>query len=220
VRARRKEYVHKLEAKIRSCEQVGVEASSEIQTAARRVLEENKKLRSLLSERGVPEAEVTAVLGGSSDRSYEYVSAAPALNAMLQSMIPCNVLLTTSSPAPSHTGAASMPRHTLSVPPISIPTSRPTTPSCYDTPSSRWIVPSMGTPPPASYPTSFYTTPLTPSALVKTEDFRYSYPYEQPSYNNTWNYSNEYNMVPNPTTYYNTSSYVDAANIIRTITRE
>jgi hypothetical protein len=196
---------------------VGVEASSEIQTAARKVLEENKKLRTLLSERGVPEAEVIAVLGGSSDRSYEHISAAPALSAMLERRITCNGLLTTSSPVPSHTRAASMPRHTPSVPPISIPASRPTALSCYDTPSPGSIVSSMGTPPPASYPTSFYSTPMTPSAPVKTEAVRYSYTYEQPSYNNTWNYSDEYNMVPNPATYYNTSSCVDAANIIRTM---
>jgi hypothetical protein len=75
----------------------------------------------------------------------------------------------------------------------------------------------MGTPPPVSYSGSFYTTPVTPSApQIKTEDVRYGYPYDQ-SYNNAWQYSNDYHMVSQPPNYYNTSSCVDAANIIRTM---
>jgi hypothetical protein len=64
-RARRKEYLMELEQKYRSCEQVGVEASAEIQAAARRVLqenkailEENKRLRQLLKQKGVEDAEI------------------------------------------------------------------------------------------------------------------------------------------------------------------
>ncbi|KAK1918847.1 hypothetical protein P3342_010318 [Pyrenophora teres f. teres] len=53
-RARRKEYLQELEAKLRSYEQIGIEASSEIQSAARRVLDENKKLRALLHEEECP----------------------------------------------------------------------------------------------------------------------------------------------------------------------
>ncbi|KAF2838760.1 hypothetical protein M501DRAFT_907401, partial [Patellaria atrata CBS 101060] len=51
-RARRKEYLQELEWKYRNCEQLGVEASAEIQLAARRVLEENKRLRALLKQKG------------------------------------------------------------------------------------------------------------------------------------------------------------------------
>jgi len=40
-RARRKEYLVELEDKFRQCEQLGVEASSEMQAAARAVLAEN-----------------------------------------------------------------------------------------------------------------------------------------------------------------------------------
>ena len=220
-RARRKEYLQELEAKIRSCEQVGIEASSEIQSAARKVLDENRKLRALLHERGASEPEIVAALGGPHDRSYEQISAAPQLNAMLERRITCNMVSTTSSPAPSHIRAASLPRHLPSVPPLSIPTSRPTALSCCDSPSPGSMVSSMGTPPPvSSYSTPFYTAPITPSAgEVKAEDVHYNYPYEH-SYNNSWTYSSDYNYTPDPVAYYNTSSCVDAANIIRTMRSE
>lgn len=57
-RARRKEYLTDLESKYRHCEQVGVEASAAIQGAARRVAEENRKLRTLLKRKGVSEEEI------------------------------------------------------------------------------------------------------------------------------------------------------------------
>jgi hypothetical protein len=216
-RARRKEYLQELEAKLRSCEQVGIEASSEIQTAARKVVDENRKLRLLLHERGVPEAEIVSALGGPSDRAYDQISAAPTLNAMLERRITCNTLSSTSSPAPSHSRASSMPRHMPSVPPISIPVPRPTTLSCCDSPSPRSIASSMGTPPPISYPVRFYNTPVTPTVPeIKSEDVPYGYSYD-PSYNNMWHYSNEYNVAADTTTYYNTSSCIDAANIIQTM---
>lgn len=156
-------------------------------------------------------------LGGPSDRPYDQVSKAPALNAMLERRITCNTLSSTSSPVPSHMRAASMPRHMPSVQPISIPTSRPTAMSCCDSPSPGSIASSMGTPPPVSYPGSFYTTPVTPSVPeIKSEDVQYGYSYDQ-SYNNAWHYSNEYHMVSQPPNYYSASSCVDAANIIRTM---
>ncbi|KAF1821778.1 uncharacterized protein K489DRAFT_299098, partial [Dissoconium aciculare CBS 342.82] len=52
-RARRKEYLQDLEVRFRNCEQLGVEASAEIQAAARRVVDENKRLRMLLKQRGL-----------------------------------------------------------------------------------------------------------------------------------------------------------------------
>jgi hypothetical protein len=209
-----------LEAKIRSYEQIGIEASSEIQTAARKVLDENKKLRTLLHESGVSEPEIIAALNGSSDRSYDPMSVAPTLNTMLERRVTCKTLSSTSSPAPSNTRPISMPRHMPSVPPISIPAPRSSALSYCDSPSPDSIVSSMGTPPPVPYHTPFYTTPMTPTAPeIKIEDVRYNYSYDQ-SYNNTWHYSNEYNPVAEPATYYNTSSCVDAANIIRTMRSE
>lgn len=51
-RARQKEYLKSLESQVRNCNRLGVQASLEIQAAARNVLEENKYLRSLLESRG------------------------------------------------------------------------------------------------------------------------------------------------------------------------
>jgi len=65
-RARRKEYLQELESKLRQCELQGVEASSEIQTAARKVAEENKKLRALLSQQGVRDESIETYLQTSS----------------------------------------------------------------------------------------------------------------------------------------------------------
>ncbi len=44
-RARRKAYLQELESKLRKCEQAGIEASVDLQLAARAVAEENKRLR-------------------------------------------------------------------------------------------------------------------------------------------------------------------------------
>ncbi|CAD0016985.1 unnamed protein product [Aureobasidium pullulans] len=57
-RARRKEYLQELETKYRSCEAVGAEASAEIQAAARKVLDENKRLRRLLRQQGFSDADI------------------------------------------------------------------------------------------------------------------------------------------------------------------
>ncbi|EDU42166.1 BRLZ domain containing protein [Pyrenophora tritici-repentis] len=217
-RARRKEYLQELEAKLRSYEQIGIEASSEIQSAARKVLEENKKLRALLHERGVSESEVVAALGGASDRHYDHITAGPRLNAMLERRIATtNMVSSTSSPMTSHIRAASMPRHIPSVTPIDVPQPRPTSFSCNDTPSPGSMYSNVSTPPPVSYPTAFYTTPMSPSvAEIKSEDSHYDYPYERP-YNNAWAYTSDYTYTADPASYYNSSSCIDAANIIRTM---
>ncbi|KAH9219091.1 hypothetical protein DL95DRAFT_384939 [Leptodontidium sp. 2 PMI_412] len=65
-RARRKEYLRELESRLRQCELQGVEASSEIQGAARKVAEENKRLRALLSQQGVREDSIEVYLQTSS----------------------------------------------------------------------------------------------------------------------------------------------------------
>jgi len=64
-RARRKEYLQELEARLRQCELQGIEASSEIQMAARRVADENRKLRSLLAQHGVGDDGIDAYLQSS-----------------------------------------------------------------------------------------------------------------------------------------------------------
>ncbi|KAI0380063.1 hypothetical protein F5Y04DRAFT_289657 [Hypomontagnella monticulosa] len=51
-RARRREYVLGLERRLKLCEAQGIEATKEIQVAARRVAEENQKMRVLLNSLG------------------------------------------------------------------------------------------------------------------------------------------------------------------------
>ncbi|KAI2618835.1 hypothetical protein GGR54DRAFT_144620 [Hypoxylon sp. NC1633] len=51
-RARHKEYVQRLEERLRLCESKGIEAAFEIQHAARKVVEENRKCRALLNSLG------------------------------------------------------------------------------------------------------------------------------------------------------------------------
>ncbi|KAI2617561.1 hypothetical protein GGS26DRAFT_596421 [Hypomontagnella submonticulosa] len=51
-RARRREYVQGLERRLKLCETRGIEASREIQMAARRVAEDNQKMRALLNSLG------------------------------------------------------------------------------------------------------------------------------------------------------------------------
>jgi hypothetical protein len=54
--------LQELESKYRACEQLGIEASAEMQAAARRVLDENKKLRTLLMSKGMTDAEIEAFM--------------------------------------------------------------------------------------------------------------------------------------------------------------
>ncbi|EOD43816.1 hypothetical protein UCRNP2_9497 [Neofusicoccum parvum UCRNP2] len=87
-RARRKEYLSELESKYRSCEQMGVQASAEIQAAAKRVLDENRRLRALLHQKGVCDAEIDSFTHANPLAP----SSAPAetLDTMLKTRRPCN----------------------------------------------------------------------------------------------------------------------------------
>ncbi|KAK5165226.1 uncharacterized protein LTR77_009324 [Saxophila tyrrhenica] len=80
-RARRKEYLESLEVKYRQCEQSGVQASAEIQTAARRVLDENRRLRRLLQEHGIQ--------SGNVDEASARRSAADELESLLKTRREC-----------------------------------------------------------------------------------------------------------------------------------
>lgn len=61
-RARRKEYLQVLETRLRQIELQSIEASSEIQLAARRVADENKKLRELLAQLGIGDGSIEVFL--------------------------------------------------------------------------------------------------------------------------------------------------------------
>ncbi|KAF1924266.1 uncharacterized protein M421DRAFT_294590 [Didymella exigua CBS 183.55] len=214
-RARRKEYLQELEAKLRGCEQVGIETSTEIQGAARKVLDENRKLRSLLLERGVSDADIVAALDGPADKSFEQVSSAPALSNVLERRITSSMVLSSSSPLPQHSRAVSVPRHLPSVPLLSTPSSRPVALSSCESLSPTSMVSSMGTPPASYHP--MHTAPITPQAPeVKADNVQYDYSYDEPQ-NQPWPYSQVYDCASDPVAYYSASSCVDAANIIRTM---
>ncbi len=70
--------------KYRHCEQSGVEASAEIQAAARRVLEENRRLRQMLKQYGIPEDQTDGVAHSPADSSV-----ANDLETLLSAPRPC-----------------------------------------------------------------------------------------------------------------------------------
>lgn len=82
-RARRKDYLKELEERYRNCEQVGVSASTEIQAAARGVVEENRRLRNLLRAYGVSDAEIDNASGNQGS------VAADVLEIMATARQPC-----------------------------------------------------------------------------------------------------------------------------------
>ncbi|KAM3440237.1 hypothetical protein MY4824_002226 [Beauveria thailandica] len=61
-RARRREYLQELEHRLRLCELQGIEATAEVQIAARRVADENRQLRQLLNEHGFSEEYINRFL--------------------------------------------------------------------------------------------------------------------------------------------------------------
>lgn len=61
-RARRKELLDDLQTRLDECHRRGVQATVEMQQAARHVARENQRLRALLTRKGVPDAEVDAFL--------------------------------------------------------------------------------------------------------------------------------------------------------------
>ncbi|PFH55994.1 hypothetical protein XA68_17234 [Ophiocordyceps unilateralis] len=61
-RARRREYLQELEQRLRIYELQGIEASTEVQMAARRVAEENRQLRELLNRHGVDDNHIALFL--------------------------------------------------------------------------------------------------------------------------------------------------------------
>ncbi|KNG51598.1 hypothetical protein TW65_91084 [Stemphylium lycopersici] len=216
-RARRKEYLHELEAKLRSYEQSGIEASSEIQNAARKVLEENRRLKAILRKRGVPEPEVVAALGGPPDCQYNHLSAVPRLSAMLERRVNMEKSSATSSPVASRKQDVSVSQHIPSVLPTNAPPQRQAEVSYDDSPSPQSMVSSTSTPPPSSYATTLYTTPMTPPGTeVKLEDATYDYPYNRP-YNSSWTYPSDYSYPTDLASYYGRSSYVEANSVIQSM---
>lgn len=90
-RARRKEYLESLEVKYRECQRLGVEASMQLQTAARRVVEENKRLRQMLNQLGVTDDQITQTVRDlSSSDIPEQVSPTDGVQAILDARGACD----------------------------------------------------------------------------------------------------------------------------------
>ncbi|KAF2690475.1 hypothetical protein K458DRAFT_399780 [Lentithecium fluviatile CBS 122367] len=219
-RARRKEYLHELETKLRSYEQMGIEASTEIQSAARRVLDENRKLRTLLHERGVSDTEIVIALGGPADRPYEHISAVSSLSAMLDRRNTCtipSIPSCTSSPVSTHSSVVGFSPHAPTVPRVAIPVPRSAALHSNHISSPHTSVSGMDSPT-SFHGGTFYRPPMTPASDVKTEDVQPYVPYDQVC-TNSWTYQDDTQYITDPVSYYN-SSYFDAANIIRTMRPE
>ena len=88
-RARRKEYLSELEVKYRNCEETGAEASREIQQAARRVLNENKRLRELLRQQGLSDSEIDGFLSERPENPQYPAATTVALEGMIGQRRPC-----------------------------------------------------------------------------------------------------------------------------------
>jgi hypothetical protein len=82
-RARKKEYLSSLEARVQACQRIGVEANVEIQNAAKRVVRENLLLREMLRRRGVGDEEIDRALRDGGEEGDEGESAVEGVIKML-----------------------------------------------------------------------------------------------------------------------------------------
>lgn len=219
-RARKKEYLQELESKYRACEQMGVQASAEIQAAAKRVLDENRRLRALLQKMGMSDAEID---------SFNDPSPNPAdtLDAMLRVRRSCNPGSQSacgssrsgaSSKSPGSQAPTSTPLSTASLEPPPLPP--PAQPSPPSHSSATSIGSTFSTPPTAESPMvpiaplpSFPTnTPPDPSSAYGPS---YNAYYAVPSLGN-WTWPTLNDMPDTPTQRMpNSSSCLQAADIIR-----
>lgn len=87
-RARRKAHLEEIEQRLRICQTKGVEASAEIQRAARKVAEENRALRLLLNRHGVGDEEIRLFLRGIGGKGEDGEGAIGELEGLLRSKRP------------------------------------------------------------------------------------------------------------------------------------
>ncbi|KAK3190515.1 hypothetical protein K4F52_003536 [Lecanicillium sp. MT-2017a] len=111
-RARRREYLQDLEQRLRLCELQGVEATTEVQAAARRVAEENRNLRQLLNKQGFSDSYInqylqTGVIGppdaghGQQFSAGEPGASVRALNQVMVPRRPASIDANVTFPLPS-----------------------------------------------------------------------------------------------------------------------
>jgi hypothetical protein len=80
-RARRKDYIQDLEKRVWQFQRDGIQATAEVQAAARKVAEENSRLRSLLAKHGISAAEIKGHLDSSRAASCNINSEAVEVSA-------------------------------------------------------------------------------------------------------------------------------------------
>ncbi|OJD40210.1 uncharacterized protein BKCO1_1000426 [Diplodia corticola] len=230
-RARRKEYLQELESKYRSCEQMGVQASAEIQAAAKRVLDENRRLRALLRQVGVSDADIDSFNPPSlpSPSLPSPSASADALDSMLRAPRPCNPGPVSACPSrsscessrsPASQGPTSTPLSTAGLEPPALPpqmqpslrsySSATSSSSAFDTPPAAEspVVPIPSAPP-------FPISALADSACAY--DPPYNTYYGVPNLGN-WTWPAADDMPHNPAQHMpNSSSCLHAAHLIRSM---
>jgi hypothetical protein len=203
-RARRKDYIRELEAKIRSYEQKGSEASVEVQNAARKVLEENRTLRAMLRAKGVPDQEITAAVNQS--------SAAPVLRSMLGRTGPLPGESENESKHhlwPDAVPSIS-PQPEVHLAPAPAPDQRAftrTTTEIYNSPSTATRNPSIMEPVPYNVPN------VTSTTNIGAENSAVYHAPSEETLNNVWVQPPRARCAKDP----NSTSCVSAAQIIRTM---
>lgn len=193
---------------------MGVGASTEIQSAARKVLEENRKLRAILRARGVPEAEISAALA-LSDRPHEEQSAAPALMALLERRWTGDRFLFDDPSIDGHSDSTSLVSQAPTNELTSLKIPSRITQNLSESYSPVSMISSTGSP--QNYPdTSTFSMDMMSLPEVKRESVPHyvNYHYDQ-SRNNPWMFSSGMNYEGDA--YHNTTSCVNAANIIRSM---
>ncbi|KAK7204101.1 hypothetical protein BZA70DRAFT_268511 [Myxozyma melibiosi] len=89
-RARKREYVSDLESKIKGCQEEGLQLNIQIQRVARRVVEENKKLRELLAQVGIDEWTVEDYLKSKSGEDFQsWITQRHQEEEILKAQHPC-----------------------------------------------------------------------------------------------------------------------------------
>jgi len=235
-RARRKEYLQELETKWRVCEQMGIEASSEMQTAARKVLDENKKLRILLNQKGVSNDEIDAFASSASSSTPN--SPGPHdLPSPLPSVSLAKLLSSRRAVSSTPMSRRQQSEEVPPPPPMQLPTPQLQTAQLTPlmsmsalSPSPGSVTSSVSTPTTILSPETFPAVhiPRAPSSDPGGEHYspHHSFEYGHQSYTSnidpsSWQpYQNPNGVTSVPVTSYPDFGYtscVDAANIIRSM---
>ncbi|EKG13415.1 hypothetical protein MPH_09441 [Macrophomina phaseolina MS6] len=221
-RARRKEYLQELESKYRTCQQLGVQASAEIQAAAKRVLDENRRLRALLRHKGVSDAEIDSFTDTDSPSASH---SSDALETMLSTRRPCKPQSGCgtgsgcSSKSPAQQPPAAMPQlDTNPAPSVPTPLSQ-MSPQAYVSAVSMTSALNAPTasasPMSAEPPVQHHLSPAVPAITTSAYDPTYA-TYYGASMHSSWAWPGaiDMSMISAPQAP-NTSSCVHAASIIR-----